>query len=163
MIFNRFWSNLGVENPPKIVPVGRSCVLRKNLFYLGKTNDFQLWGPPEINDFPARNAHAKQSAPKLEISSIFGPFSGPKSTRKAMRNGACFATLCKPPASRRKPGRTGAFGLSIWLLIWLGLVDFLLLPNQSIPPKYSTWLANQQQKSSQKSHQIYPKIIQNWS
>ena len=108
-------------------PSWRNLGFTKTLFLLGKTNDFQLWGPLEINDFPAQNADAKRSAPKLEISSILGPFSDPKLTRKAMRNGACFATLCKLPGNQRKlTGRT-TFGLPIWLRKWLGLLDLLLV------------------------------------
>ena len=86
------------------------------MFLLCKTKVFQLWGPPEIIKFAAaRNEDVKQSGPKLEISPIFGGFWPPKSTRKAMQNGVGFATLCKPPASRRKPTGLTTFGLPIWL------------------------------------------------
>ena len=39
-----------------------------------------------------------------------------------MQNGACFAMLWDPPEARRKSASCGVLGLSIWLLIWLGLV-----------------------------------------
>ena len=125
--FNGFRPNLGLENRPKIVPVRGKWISWKTLFLLGKIKVFQLWGPPEIIKFAARNEDVKQTAPKLEISTIFGAFWPLKSTRKAMQNRVCFATLCNSPAPRRKSARAGAFGLSIWLFIWLGLVDLLLV------------------------------------
>ena len=120
--FNGFRTNLGVENRPKNVPVQGKWISWKTLFLPSKIKVFQLLGPPEIIKFAARNEDVKQTAPKLEISQIFGRFWPAKSTRKATRNGACFATLWKSPVARRKSANRGGFGLSIWLLIWLGLV-----------------------------------------
>ena len=42
-------------------------------------------------------------------------------------NEACFATLWKSPASRRKLTGIATFGLRKWLCIWLGLLDLLLV------------------------------------
>ena len=120
--FNGFLTNLGLENRLKIVPVRGKWISWKTLFLLGKIKVFQPWGPPEIIKFAARNEDVKQTAPKLEISTIFGAFWPPKSTRKAMQKGVCFATLCNSRGARRKSASRRIFGLSIWLFIWLGLV-----------------------------------------
>ena len=121
--FNGFRTNLGLENPPKIAQVLGKWISWKTLFLLGKTNVFQLRRPPEIIKFAARNQDVKQTAPKLEISLIFGPFSDPKSTRQAMRNRTCFATLWKSPGNQLKLTGLTTFGLPIWLRKWLGLLD----------------------------------------
>ena len=84
---NGFQTNFGVENRPKNVPVRGKWISWKTLFLLCKIKVFQLWGPPEIIKFAARNEDVKQTAPKLEISMIFGAFWPLKSTRKATRNG----------------------------------------------------------------------------
>ena len=63
-------------------PVEGKLILWKTMFSLDKINDFQLWGPPEIISFATRNANAKRSAPKLEISSIFKVFGLPNRPEK---------------------------------------------------------------------------------
>ena len=115
--FHGFRNILELENRWKIDSGGGRWKSRKTLFFLSKINDFQPRALPKIMNFASRNANAKRKALKFEISSIFGSFWLPKSTRKAMRNGACFATLWKSPGTRRKLASRGAFGLSIWLLI----------------------------------------------
>ena len=53
--------------------------------FCNETNDFQLRAPLEINDFPARNADAKRSAPKLEISYFLKGFGLRNEPRKRYR------------------------------------------------------------------------------
>ena len=70
--FHGFRSNFGVENRPKNVPVGEKRISWKTLFLLSKITVFQSGSPPKIIEFAPRNEDVKQSAPKLEISPIFG-------------------------------------------------------------------------------------------
>ena len=52
---------------------------------------------------------------------------GSKSDPERLQNEACFATLCKLPASRRKSTGLSVCKASKWLGIWLGLLDLLLV------------------------------------
>ena len=76
-----------------------------------------------------RKRHCKITSQKSMLASILASQSVPKSfpkpsksLQKATLNEACFATLWKLPATRRKSTEVVVCKASKWLRIWLGLL-----------------------------------------
>ena len=69
MTFGAIWGSKIDQKSPQLQESGFH---EKPCFFFSKINVFQRGDPPEIGDFPTRNADAKWSALKLEISLIFG-------------------------------------------------------------------------------------------
>ena len=85
-------------------------------FRFGASND-----RPKVDTKTQSKITSKNKARTSNFRSHLGFPKPSKSTPKAMLNEACFATLWKPPASRRKSTGVATSGLRNWLCIWLGL------------------------------------------
>ena len=106
-------------------PISKTPILQKSVFSCRKIAIFQLSSLQKSNKTRCKN-DIKKNIEKMLRKSNFGLHVGLqnplKSLRKAMRNEACFATLCNSPGSRRKLTETMVCIASKWLRIWLGLL-----------------------------------------
>ena len=121
-IFHRNFSILASENGPQIEDFAyhyrkrRFC--KNHCFSYAKLLFFRFGGSKKHTKIDAKT-HCKITSKKRTQKSNFGIHFGlpkpPKSLLKATQNQACFATLCKTPATRRKATGAIAFGLLKWL------------------------------------------------
>ena len=102
--------------PPKMKPKSMifSIILKnvdfvKIMVFLKENCYFSGFEPTKNDQKSMPTSHSKNSSKKTSRNSILGPFWPPQNLRKtlkslpeAMLNEACFATLWKPPESRRK-------------------------------------------------------------
>ena len=135
--FLRFGLRKWSENSMFFGSLSKKLILWKSLFFLRKIAIFLVLSLQKSTNFDVKTLSkitSKKKALKSNLGIDFGFPKPQKLLQKAMLNEACFATLWKPPASRRKPTEIMVCKASKWLGIWLGLL------HPSIHPSIHPWI-----------------------
>ena len=143
--FLRFGFRKWKENLLFFGSLSKKLILWKSLFFHGKIAIFLVLNLQKRIKFRC-NFFSIITSEKIALKSNLGIDFGfpkpPKLLQKAMLNEACFATLWKSPQSRRKSTGVIAFGLPIWLRIWLGLLYLSIYWSAPRRPNHQSKVCN---------------------
>ena len=127
--FRRFGIRKWSQHRPFFVTFSKTSILQKSCSRRGESSIFQVSSVQKSKKNRCQNAlqnNFEKNAQKSSFCVNFGFPKPRKSTRKATQNEARFATLWKPPGTRRKLTGIIVCKASKWLGIWLGLLHPLI-------------------------------------